>query len=60
MIGISEAESDEAAMICSSDISAFFALATTVSVEKGGVRIPRDVMQALDIKLGDEIRYLVL
>lgn len=60
VIGISEADSDEAAMICNSDINSFTTISTTVSFEKGGVRIPRAVMHALNIELGDSIRYLVI
>lgn len=60
VIGISEADSDEAAIICSSDIDAYLTLKSTMSIEKGGVRVPRSVLKALEIELGDSIRYLVI
>ncbi len=60
VIGISEYEGDPLAFIASSDISSFRSCAATISIEKGGVRLPRDVMKALDIELGDEIRYWVV
>jgi len=59
VIGISEFEHDERAMIATSDINSFGTLISTVSVEKGGVKIPREAMKALNVKLGDRVRYLI-
>jgi len=60
VIGISEAENDELAMIASSEINSFAAMSTTISVEKGGVRIPRAILKELNLELGDTVRYLLV
>ncbi len=59
LIGISEFEHDERAMIATSDINSFKTVVSTISVEKGGVRIPRDTIKALNLELGDRVRYLI-
>jgi len=60
VIGISEYEGDESAMLVTSDITSFKACITTISVEKGGVRLPRATLQALDIEFGDAVRYMLI
>lgn len=60
VIGISEFEHDEPAMIANSDINCFQAVLATISIEKGGVKVPRDVIKALKLELGDTVRYLVV
>ncbi len=59
VIGISEYEHDDKAMISTSDINSFATTLSTISIEKGGVRIPRDTMKALNLELGDKVRYLL-
>ena len=59
VIGISEYEHDDSAMIASSDVNNFKTMLSTVSVEKGGVRIPLQTMKALNLELGDKDRYLI-
>lgn len=59
VIGISEYEGDARAMLVTSDIESFKSCTTTVSVEKGGVRLPRTTLKALNIELGDRVRYLL-
>jgi len=59
LIGISEFEHDERAMIATSDINSFKTVISTISVEKGGVRIPRNTIKALNLQLGDRVRYLI-
>lgn len=60
IIGLSDAEDDELAMLSTSEVNSFKTVYSKVSVEKGGVRIPRDVLKALDLKLGDSVRYLLV
>jgi arginine N-succinyltransferase len=59
IIGISEFDHDERAMIATSEVDSFQALISTISVEKGGVKIPRATMKALNLELGDRVRYLI-
>ena len=59
VIGISEFDHDERAMIATSEAGSFQALMSTISVEKGGVKIPRATMKALNLELGDRVRYLI-
>lgn len=59
VIGISELEHDDSAMIATSDINGYKALISTISVEKGGVKMPRQTIKALNIELGDRVRYLI-
>lgn len=59
VIGISEFDHDERAMIATSDVGSFQTLISTISVEKGGVKIPRATMKALNLELGDRVRYLI-
>ena len=60
VLGISEYEGDEPAMIASSKIDSFKCCLSTISVEKGGVRMPRAVMKELNLEMGDSVRYLLL
>lgn len=59
VIGISEYEQDERAMIATNDIHSFRTLISTISVEKGGVKIPRHAIKSLNLELGDRVRYLI-
>ena len=59
VLGISEYEGDQRAMIVTSDIRSFKACISTISVEKGGVRMPRAVMKELNLDMGDTVRYLI-
>lgn len=59
VIGISEFDHDERAMIATSNVDDFRTLISTISVEKGGVKIPRATMKALNLELGDRVRYLI-
>jgi arginine N-succinyltransferase len=59
VIGISEFEHDDRAMIATSDVGDFKSLISTVSVEMGGVKMPRATMKALNLELGDTVRYLI-
>lgn len=59
VIGISEYEGDSMAMIATSEIDTFQTCLSTLSVEKGGVRLPRDTLKSMNIELGDNVRYLV-
>ena len=60
LLGISEYEGDESAMVANSDIDSFQTCLSTISVERGGVRLPRDVIKALGLNLGDPVRYLLV
>lgn len=60
LIGLSEYEGDETAMVANSEIDKFCLCVSTVSVEKGGVRLPRDTTKLLGLEMGDKVRYLVL
>jgi len=60
VIGISEHSEDQQALIATGKIESFSCCASTISVEKGGVCLPRDIMKALNIELGDSVRYLPL
>jgi len=60
ILGISEYEGDELAMIASSDIQTFQTTLSTISVEIGGVRLPRATLKGLDLKRWDSIRYLMV
>ncbi len=60
VIGISEYEGDESAMLVSSDITSFRACMTSISVEMGGVKLPRATLKSLGIELGDSVRYLLV
>jgi arginine N-succinyltransferase len=60
LLGISEYEGDETAMIANGDIDAFKTCLSTVSVEKGGVRLPREVIKELALELGDSVRFLLV
>lgn len=60
IIGLSEAQDDERAMLSTDDVTSFKTLYSTVSAEKGGVRIPRETLKALGLELGDSIRYLLV
>jgi len=60
LIGISEFEHDEAAMISTTDINSFKTAVSTIAIEKGGVKIPRDTIQALNLEIGDQVRYLLV
>jgi len=60
VIGISEHDGDEMAMIATSNIDTFQTCLSKVSVEKGGVRLPRDTLKGLSLELGDSIRYLMV
>ncbi|RBP51592.1 arginine N-succinyltransferase [Arenicella xantha] len=59
VIGISEYDGDEQAVIATSDIASFTTAISRISVEKGGVRLPRATLKGLGIELGDSIRYLI-
>jgi len=59
VIGLSEYEGDSQGYVATSDIESFKCCMSTISVEKGGVRLPRSVLKALDLELGDSVRYLV-
>lgn len=59
VIGISEHQDDQYAYVANSDINDFRCCATTVAAEKGGVRVPRHVLQALGIELGASVRYVL-
>jgi len=59
-IGLSEYEGDAKAIIASSDINSFVTCFSTISVEKGGVRLPRDISKTLNLSLGDSVRYFLL
>lgn len=58
VIGISEYEGDEQAYVMNGEIDDFMCCATTLSIEKGGVRVPRHVFKTLGLELGDKVRYL--
>lgn len=58
LIGLSEHEGDEMALVASSDINKFCLCSSTISIEKGGVRLPRNIFKSLGLELGDNIRYL--
>jgi arginine N-succinyltransferase len=60
VIGISEFEHDETAMIATSDINDFQMLLSTISIEKGGVKVPRAAIKGLGLELGDTVRYLIV
>ncbi|MFT5572662.1 MAG: arginine N-succinyltransferase [Cryomorphaceae bacterium] len=60
VLGISEYEGDETAMIANGDIDAFKTCLSTISVEKGGVRLPREVIKELALELGDTVRFLLV
>ncbi len=60
VIGISEHEEDECAFIATGEIDSFKCCETSISIEKGGVRLPRSIMKTLGLELGDTIRYLVI
>jgi arginine N-succinyltransferase len=60
IIGLSEADEDDYAMVSNSDVNSFKTVYCKVSIEKGGVRIPRATLKALELNLGDSIRYLLV
>jgi len=60
LIGLSEYEGDESAIVATSDINKFSMCLTTISIEKGGVRTPREVVKQLGLELGDHVRYLTI
>lgn len=60
VIGISEFEHDQQAMIATSNINDFKTLVSTISVEKGGVKMPRETIKELNLELGDKVRYLIV
>ena len=60
LIGISEFEHDQPAIVATTDIANFKTLLSTVSVEKGGVKMPREVIKNLNLELGDKVRYIVI
>lgn len=60
VLGISEYEGDDQAMLATSDIDSFQTCLSTISVEKGGVRLPRATIKALNLELGDFVRYLLV
>jgi len=60
VIGLTEYESDESAMIVTSDIETYQGCLSVVAVENEGIRLPRETLEALDLKLGDSIRYLLV
>lgn len=60
VLGISEFEGDETAMVSTNDINSFKTCLSTISVEKGGVRLPRRVIKELGLELGDSVRYLLV
>ena len=60
LIGLSEHEGDQQAYVVTNQIESFRCCSTTISIEKGGVRLPRSTIKALDLELGDSVRYLVL
>ncbi len=47
------------AVIANSDIRNFSACVAMVSVEEGGIRLPSSTLQALNIEVGDSVRYLL-
>jgi arginine N-succinyltransferase len=60
IIGLTESDEDENAMLSNSDVTSFKTVYSGISVEKGGVRIPRATLKALELNLGDSIRYLLV
>ncbi len=58
LIGISEHEDDATAYIANDKIDNFKCCISTINIEKGGIRLPREVLKALDLELGDHVRYL--
>ena len=58
VIGISEYEGDDVVYIATDKIESFQCCATTASIEKGGVRLPSDVIKGMGIELGDQVRFL--
>lgn len=60
LIGISEYEGDDQAMVANSDIDSFITGLSTISVEKGGVKLPRQTIKMLGLELGDSVRYLLV
>lgn len=60
IIGLSESTEDEHAILTNTDASEFKTLYGTVAIEKGGIRISRDSLKALNLDLGDSIRYLLV
>jgi len=60
LIGISEFEHDESAMISNTNINRFKTALSTIAVEKGGIKMPRETIQALGLELGDQVRYLIV
>lgn len=59
LIGLSEYEGDETAIIASSDVDKFCLCLSTIAVEKGGVLMPRDTTKVLGLEIGDQVRYLI-
>jgi len=47
-------------MIATSNINDFKTLVSTISVEKGGVKMPRETIKELNLELGDKVRYLIV
>jgi len=60
VIGLSEHEGDPVAMIASNEIESFRTCLSTISVEKGGVRLPRHILKNMNIELGDTVRHLLV
>ena len=59
IIGLSEYRDDSTALIATCQEDDFKVGLSTISVEKGGVRIPRDTLLGLGLELGDAVRYCV-
>lgn len=60
VIGISEHQDDRQALIATSKLDSFACCTSTIFVEKGGVRLPRSILKALNLELGDQVRYLAI
>ncbi len=60
LIGISEHEDDAIAFVANGDINNFRSCESSISIEKGGVRLPRSIIKELGLELGDHVRYLLI
>ncbi len=60
LLGISEHEGDPLAFVANHDIADFKCCESRISVEKGGIRLPRDAMKQLGLAMGDHVRYLLI
>lgn len=60
LIGISEHHEDDRGFVATGEVSSFTCCETSISIEKGGVRLPRNIIKTLNLELGDKVRYLLV